>query len=67
MPGAIGPVATLLNTLASWFMSEDGYAEFNKRRKLSALRKDADAALAARDMVRHDRIVAEFERLSDQP
>ncbi len=67
MPGDVGAVATLLNTVASWFMSEDGYAEFTKRRQLAALRQKADAALANHDMAEHARILAEYERLSDQP
>lgn len=67
MPGDIGAVATLLNTVASWFMSEDGYAAFRKRRQLAALREQADAALAKRDMAEHARIVAELERLANAP
>lgn len=67
MPGAIGAVATLLNTVASWLMSEDGYAEFSKRQKLTALRKEADAALARSDWDAHKKIVSELKRLSVEP
>lgn len=67
MPGDVGAVATLLNTVASWFMSEDGYAEFAKRRQLAALRKDADAALEKNDFVEHARVVDELRRLSSKP
>ncbi len=49
MPGTVGPVATLLNTVASWLMSEDGYAEFKKKRELAALKKECHDALARND------------------
>lgn len=65
--GAVGPVATLLNTVASWFMTEDGYAEFKKRRDLSRLRKVADQALARGDMPGYRVAVDELRRLSDAP
>lgn len=65
--GDVGAVATVLNTVAAWFMSEDGYAEWNKRRKLASLRKQAKAALDKNDWAEHRRIVAVLKRLSDAP
>ena len=67
MPGDVGAVATVINTVASWFMNEDGYAEFKKRRKLASLRQAAAKALAANDWPEHRRLVAELKRLSDEP
>ena len=67
MPGDIGAVATVVNTLASWLMSEDGYAEFSKRRKLASLRQQARDALDRNNWVEHRRLVAELKRLSDAP
>lgn len=49
MPGDVGAVATLLNTVASWFLSEDGYAEFAKKRELAKLKKECQDALARND------------------
>jgi len=67
MMGDVGAVATVINTVASWFMSEDGYAEWSKRRKLASLRSEAAKALAQNDWPEHRRIVAELKRLSDKP
>lgn len=67
MPGDVGLVASLIHRLVDFFIDEDQLPEIRKRRKLAALRKDADAALAKRDMAEHARLVAEFERVSDQP
>lgn len=65
--GDVGLVANLIHRLVDLFVNEDQLPERLKRRKLAALRKDADAALAKHDMVEHARIVAEFERVSDAP
>lgn len=64
---SVGAVATLLNTVASWLLNEDGYKEFAKRRQLAKLRKDARDALDRNDWAEHRRIVAELERVSDAP
>lgn len=64
MPGDIGAVATLLNTLAKWGLSEDGYAEWSKRRQLAALRKEAHAALDKGDLTEHRRLIDELVRMS---
>lgn len=67
MNGDVGAVATVINTFASWFLSEDGYAEFSKRRKLAALRAQAKAALDQNNWAEHRRLVSELERVSDAP
>jgi hypothetical protein len=64
--GDVGAVATLINTVASWFMSPDGYASFSKRQKLAALRKEVNDALDRNDFVEHARLLAELRRLSDE-
>jgi cobalamin biosynthesis protein CobD/CbiB len=67
MPGDIGAVATLLNTLAKWGLSEDGYAQWSKRRQLAALRQEAHAALEKGDLTEHRRLVSELERVQSAP
>ena len=67
MPGDVGLVAGLLHRLVDFFINEDQLPEIRRRRQLAALRKAADEALAKRDRAEHARLVAEFERLSDQP
>lgn len=67
MPGDVGIVAALLHRLVDLFVNEDQLPEIRKRRKLAALRKDADAALAKRDLAEHARIMAEFQRIADAP
>lgn len=66
MQSSVGAVATLINTVASWFMSEDGYAEWRKRKDLAMLRKAADTALAQGNLREHRRVMSELERLSDK-
>jgi hypothetical protein len=64
---SVGAVATFLNTLAGWLLSEDGYKEVVKRRQLAKLRKDARNALDRNDWAEHRRLVAELERVSSAP
>jgi hypothetical protein len=65
MPGDIGAVATLINTVASWLMDENGYAEFSKRRALKRLHKEALHALERGDLVEYRRLSDELVRLSN--
>ena len=67
MPGDVGAVATLLNTVASWLMTEDGYAEWKKRRQLAALHDKAKAALDRHDWAALRDATAELKRLSERP
>jgi hypothetical protein len=66
MPGDVGLVAKVVDTVFKFFTSEDGYAEFSKRRKLAALRKDANNALDRNDFVAHARIIDELRRVSNE-
>lgn len=63
---SIGPVATLLNTIADWRLGNK-YDERKKRKNLENLRKAATNALYRNDWAEHRRIVAELERVSDAP
>lgn len=63
----IGPIATLVDGLFRFFTSEDGYAEFQRRRELSAARDKAMDALKKRDWPALRERVAELERLSNRP
>ena len=67
MPGDVGAVATLLNTVASWLMDENGFAEFNKRRKLKAKKEEARRALIDNDFDALKRHIDELRDLSAKP
>lgn len=67
MAGTVGAVATVINTVAAWVLGEDGYAEWNKRRKLAALRKQAQEELARHDFAALRITVRELKRLSNAP
>lgn len=62
----VGAVATLVNTVASWFMSEGGFNEFRKRAQLRAKRDEAKRALQEHRWDDLRRLTAELERLSTQ-
>jgi len=64
---ASGYWAKLADSVLSFFVDENKLPEIRKRRQLAALRKDAKDALDRNDWVEHRRILAELERLSDQP
>lgn len=64
--GTVGPVATLLTTLASFFMSESGYAQLRLRLRLAKLRSEADEAVRADNLADVERLQSELERLSNQ-
>ena len=67
MPGeaeAVGAMAKLANTVASWFMSEGGYAEYKKKSALAAKKKEGILALQNHDFVRLRIIIGELERMS---
>ena len=69
MPGelqAAGAIAKLADTIASWWMSEDGYGEWKKRRQLAALREKAKAALDRHDWATLRTVTAELKRLSER-
>jgi len=65
--GAAGAVATLLNTVAKWVLSEDGLAEAKKRWALSSKKADALASLKNNDWSALRQHVAELERMSNKP
>lgn len=44
MPGDVGLVAKLIDSVFSWFTGESGYAEFKKQREGKRLQAAADAA-----------------------
>lgn len=44
MPGDVGLVAKLLDSVFSWFTGESGYAEFTKKRDGKRLQQAADQA-----------------------
>lgn len=66
MPGDVGAVATLLNTLAQWFTDPDGYKAMNRDAKLKALREGIDAALKAGAYDAADRLFCEYRRMYEE-
>lgn len=46
MPGDVGLVAKVLDTVFSWFTSEDGFREMQSRRKGDRLEQAANVALS---------------------
>ena len=67
MPGDVGLVAGLIHRIIDLVVSEDQLPEIRKRRKLAALRKDANDALDRNDFVAHARLIDELRRLSNEP
>lgn len=65
--GSVGAVAKFLDTLASWFLSEDGYAEFQFKRHVKGVEADAVKAIQAKDYAAADKHVAYLKRLSQEP
>lgn len=63
----LGAGLSLLDTVASWLLREDGYAEYKKRRVLANAKRAAREALAAHDWDTLRARVAELERLSAKP
>ncbi len=64
---ALGKIADLATKGAAWWMDEAGYAEWNKRRKLAAKRKEVTDAIDHNDWAAVRVHMAELERLSDAP
>ena len=52
--------------IAGFVLPKEGLAAFLKRRKLAALRKDANDALDRNDFVEHARCIDELRRLSNE-
>ena len=70
MPGelqAAGAIAKLADTIASWWMSEDGYGEWKKRKQLAAVKEKARRALIDHDWVALRTATDELQRLSSKP
>ena len=66
MPGDVGLVAGLIHRIIDLVVSEDQLPEIRKRRKLAALRKDANDALDRNDFVEHARCIDELRRMSNE-
>lgn len=66
-PSVVGAGLALIDTVASWFLSEDGYGEFKRRRELATAKRAALDALARHDWDALRVSVAELERMSAKP
>jgi hypothetical protein len=64
MAGDLGAVATLLNTLAAWALSPDGYQKVSREIKLARLREGLVVALDNQAWDAADLIMAEYRKLS---
>jgi uncharacterized protein YpiB (UPF0302 family) len=63
----LGPLFSFLERGINLVFNEDQLPATVKRWKLARLRRQADEALAQRDMSKHAQLVSELERLSDKP
>lgn len=66
MPGDVGLVAKLVDTVFSWFTDEAGYLELKKRRALAAKKEECRRALLDNRWADLKRLTDELQRLSDQ-
>ena len=67
MPGDVGLVAKVVETIFSWVVSEDGFKEMQKRSRLKAKKKECQHALAEHRWDDLRTLTAEYERLSNEP
>lgn len=65
--GDIGAVASLLNTVASWVLSPDGLADWQRRRALSSKKQEALRALKNHDFDALRQHVDELRAISSKP
>lgn len=63
----IGPVATLLNTVASWVLSPDGLSAWQTKRALQAKKQEALHALQVNDFDALRLRIDELRSLSTRP
>jgi len=63
--GDVGAVANLANTLASWLLSEKGFATWDRNRRLEALHEAGILAIRENNWIAYDTILAELKRLSE--
>ncbi len=66
MPGDVGMVAGLLDTIAKWVLSEDGYGTWSKARKLAALKIKAQQAIEDGNWTAAHALTDELSRLANQ-
>ncbi len=64
MPGDVGLVAQLLNTLASWALSPDGYSKMRREDKIEKLQDALKVALDNKAYAAADLVFAELRKLS---
>ena len=67
MAGAVGPIATLLDTIIGAFLDEDKIPEILKRRKLRAKKDECKKALIDNRFLDLARLSAELRDLADKP
>lgn len=66
MPGDVGLVAKLLDTVFSFFTDENGLREMRKRSLLASKRKECQRALLEHRFDDLRRLTDELQRLSDE-
>lgn len=67
MPGDVGLVAKLVDTVFGWFTSEDGFLEMKKRRALASKKEECRRALLDNRWDDVRRLSVELEQLSHGP
>ena len=66
MPGDVGLVSKLVETIFSYFTDEDGFKEALKRKRLKAKKEECTLALKEKRYIDLARLSAELERLSNE-
>lgn len=64
---SIGPVASLLNTVASWVLSPEGLSAWQTKRALQSKKEEALNALKANDFDTLRKRIDELRALSTRP
>jgi len=64
MPGDVGAVATLINTIVSWFLDPAGYQKLTREAKIAQLHQGLQVALDHQAFDAADALFAELRKLS---
>lgn len=65
MPGDVGAVATLLNTVLGWVLDPAGMAQLTREQKVKTINDAMLTALAANDWPAVDRLFAALKQLHE--
>lgn len=63
----VSAITSLVNTVTSWFLDEDGYRQFQKRQALAAKKEACRRALMDNDWDLLKRLTDELRELAAKP